>query len=737
LTLEATPEDAGAWRITTAGVDLLDQGTVQARFGATGTVAPSPLTADLELDAAVLDERLLSPFTPLLQGVEVQMPGTEYTARVQLAADGSLSADGRLTAPVIRAGVPPAEYTELSLALRHGLTVAPETQTAVLRELDLSLSDGHDGRLALQTAGEVRVVWAETEGAGQALPDARLDLRAEAFDLAALAPLAQALGGVDELRGSFTARTDVQITEGLTSLTTREPLQLSGLTLHATPVAIDNITVEQTGELAMTAADRAEVRDLALRITQAEEAVMDLQLSGDVSIPPLGRKSDLKAHLTRLDAGAIKGWLADSTAAEPGPATEPPTEPTEPTGDSPNPWPDMQGTEVRVEVTADEILYEGTRLQNLQAVLTVLDAAVAVDPLTFALNGAPMAAALNLSLTQAAPDWNARLEATGMQFQPLATAFTPAFAPSVSGGLEQLLVSVEGNGLAVADILRSLNGSVAARFTPFTVPTAIDQAVTKLPGANLIVLPARILAQITSVVPAQSLPRDLARYSAEAREAFDDAKQLSFSEGQLNIGVENGAVRITDSFLRGKLVDESSFSGTISLDRAVGAAGDAPQITSAPLDLNLGLKIRQISFDVPVGGTLGQPKPNLSGVARSLITNVGISVLQDAIKARQEGEDVDAGDLLRNLLRSDDEPEAGEAPAENDEAVEPAPVTTEGDTAAEPPAEPAEVKSEDAAVDLLNQVLDGRRDEGEEESAEDKLIKDVGGALIRGLLKDR
>ena len=494
-------------------------------------------------------------------------------------------------------------------------------------------------------------------------------------------------------------------------------------------------------------------------------------LTGSVAMPPTSGRTEVTIGSEGVDLKRLEGLLkkteaGEAPAAEPAPAgtTEAPTEPQV----------DLKGIHALAHLDLKNVTYGAIEVGAVTGTLELKDGVFRAHPLDVILNGAPIHVEQTVDLSVPGFTYDGSVRISQLPFDPFVRTFAPELAGKVDGSLTELTASAKGRGVTPANLLRNLESDVAVHIGRLTVPTNVSDLRDK-PLIRLLTLPLRLLAQAGQLPGASALADGVAMVRTQTEKAVTSLDSVEFTSGRINVAARGGKVMVPECLFAGKRVPRLTFTGTVDFSPALKAADTSGSVfdpMGAALNLEAGLMVGEVPVTIPITGTLGAPSADNRQLVASLTKGVAkaaaTSALKVAMEAAAKGKEVHGKDLLRSVL-NDAVPGLVKP---DSEAEKPKPAPAEGEATAEGTA-PAEAKpapapeqpeerkhTRDIVLDVLGGALqkqqtpqDGQpapapppegEDKGKPEDSEDArrkarndAVKDIGGALLRGLLQPK
>ncbi len=380
-----------------------------------------------------------------------------------------------------------------------------------------------------------------------------------------------------------------------------------------TPLAVDlNADIAQVKGV-------LDLKSVVLALTKTERAPNSLNVAGRIDMSKSNAwTGNLKVMSEGLDVtpyyeifagktGTTNATAKGSSKPEPTPTeTKPETEPAPMT---------LPFTQFVADVSIAKFFLREIAISNLMAKAVIDHGRVTVNPFSLTLNGGAVNFSALMNLAMAGYEYDVNANLGDVPIEPLANTFMPEKKGQYKGTL-QTSARIKGAGITGPSLQKNLGGQLGLTLT----------------NANIQVLDNPRLQKILRPIAVAIRVPELANSPLSWVNA-----QTIISNGTINIPVATAESSVFRAGLSGTITMASVMSNSVlnrlpvdlALSRTV-----AERARMAPADLATNVQFVALPRFVSVGGTVGEPKPQIDSVAvgRILAGTVGNFVGGDAGK---------------------------------------------------------------------------------------------------------
>jgi len=362
-----------------------------------------------------------------------------------------------------------------------------------------------------------------------------------------------------------------------------------------------------------------DLKTVQLALTKTERAPNSLNVTGRIDMSKSNAwTGNLKVTSDGLDVTPYYDIFAGKKAATNETvksSSKPATSPAESKPETEPPPVTLPFTQFVQEVNIAKFFLREVAISNLVTKMVIDNGRVTVNPFSLTLNGAPvnLTALINLAVAGYEYDVNTKLD--GVPIEPLANTFIPEKKGQYKGTL-LTSAQIRGAGVTGPNLQKNLGGQVGLTLTNANIQVLDNPRLQKI--LRPIALAIRVPELANS--PLSWVDTHITISNGAVSIPVGTAESSVFRAGVS--GTITMASVLTNSTLNRMPVD-------LALSRNV-----AERARLAPPDLATNVQFVALPRFVAIGGTIGEPKPQIDSIAagRILVGTVGNYVGGDAGK---------------------------------------------------------------------------------------------------------
>ena len=226
--------------------------------------------------------------------------------------------------------------------------------------------------------------------------------------------------------------------------------------------------------------------------------------------------------------------------------------------------------------------------------------------------------------------YDVALESDKFNLSPVFKTFLRDDLKRMQGTLKDVNVKLAGTGLQPPALWDNMNGSVRSDFENVKIPNSLSKTTM----GKIFLLPFEIMVNIQKMVPGRVV-KAMGRAAQYVVDFQNDMKILNFTDGKMRLEMGDGAIRVIDFHLNGKIVSSISFIGEFGLG------------TRQMLNMKSQLNINKISLPVEISGTVDKPEINYRATTVKFMTENAFTILDTTGEILEKG----GGDAKKILDR--------------------------------------------------------------------------------------
>lgn len=276
---------------------------------------------------------------------------------------------------------------------------------------------------------------------------------------------------------------------------------------------------------------------------------------------------------------------------------------------------DLNGINLQSKIDLNNIVYGPLIKSNFNALLTVKDNQITLDPAKLNINNsdAKLFFYMNPSFSDGYT-YEVKANLQNLDLDPFIRTFVEGNYSNTKGTLSLFDSQVDGKGFTESNLAAYFKGYLVLNCNDISLPYDITQNRIMA----LIILPIKIISGLIQYMPNAQIPDSLSQATAITNKILSQKSNINFQTGQVKLTASNGTVRVNKFDFRG---------GSNDMIKYITGTGTIGFNSSLALVTNTNLS----GVDIPlsINGTIDSPSPNIPLFITQFITKNAVNLLNN------------------------------------------------------------------------------------------------------------